>query len=1107
MPETAPSTRPYVLGIDLGSASIGWAVVELDTSGAPTGLLSDHGNDSPGLPSCGVRIFEPAVSGDIEKGQDESNAVARRAARLVRRQLRRRVARQRELFRLLQQHGLLPLYCGTDGDGSRQRHAVLNELDREIVAKWAETGNGTERIAAELPLYMLRKAALDEALTPFEMGRVFYHLSQRRGYKSNRKEKAVKSDAAARAAKKDDLGQVEGDIQHLAAEMNRAGARTLGEYFASLNPHEQRVRRRWTGRKMYEDEFAEVWERQAAFHPGLLTEELRREIKRLLFYQRPIREQAHLIGGCELEPGERRAAWATLDAQQFRILQKVNDLELVLPGQVAGIPLTPDQRLVVLNLLENSIEVTFKKIRKALNLGDNVGFNLQRGGETKLKGNLTNTHMADVFAERWPEMSDEERRQVVEDWRTIPQDDSLIRRATHFWKLDEPGAKWLASRSAPSGYCMYSREAIRKLLPLMTNGMRLNAAVKEIYGERLSGDRVYDSIPPVRSALKSLRNPAIERALTELRKVVNAVVRRCGKPAEIRIELARDLKRPRKERAGFVKVIRDREKERNAAKEKLLKECGIHNPSRADVEKALLWEECGGICPYTGQAINFGSLFGQNPQFDVEHIIPFSRIPDDSFQNKTLCYHEENRNVKRNQTPFEAYRDPDQYQAICDRLRSWPKPNLGKLRRFELRTTDELEGFSSRQLNDTRYASKLAGELVGTLYGGRDVQTDSGSRQVIFASSGMVTATLRRGWGLEAILREAAPSSNGLNKGKPRTDHRHHAIDAIVIALSRPSMIAALARSNAQDSYWPQNGRTAPKICAPWKDFVASIRPHFERMFISHRPEHRLTGELHDATNYGRPRTEGGKSIVHIRKTVPGLSSADIENIVDDAVRGAVRTKAAAYGGDLKKWTPREDQNDWPMLQARNGQQIPIKRVRIKKTLAVETIAKGTERERQVATNSVHHVAVFVTKDRKGRDKWISDIVTVFEAACRLEEERRQRKAQPGRKPKPLVYGVHSEDKEAEFLFFLMKKDTIRITVGGQRRVYLVTSFETDGRISLIPINAAGKRSEQKGPKETESTLMIRESLSALKERCPEKVSIDPLGRVTVVRDEVRKSL
>jgi CRISPR-associated endonuclease Csn1 len=1093
--------QSYVLGIDLGSASLGWAAIGLERDGTASKVLR-----------AGVRIFDPAVTGDVEKGQDVSNAVARRSARLIRRQFRRRAARQKELFRLLQRHALLPEYQGADSDGSQQRHSILNCLDREISAKWSKSPNSSANAASELPLYVLRKAALDGPLQPFELGRVFYHLSQRRGYQSNRKEKAARAEKPASEQKVDDLSQVEMDIKDLTGEIERAGARTLGEYFASLNPHQQKVRRRWTGRKMYEDEFAQVWEKQAGYHPVLLSENLHREIRHLLFYQRPIKEQSHLIGGCELEPGERRAAWATLEAQQFRILQKVNDLELVYPGQVTGIRLTPEQRKKVFDLLEGSPEAKFEKIRKELELPKIVGFNLQRGGEIKLKGNYTNWLMAGVFDDRWPSMSDEEKKQAIEDWRTIEREDSLIRRAVEFWKLDETGAEWLAKHPAPSGYCSLSRKAIRKLMPLMRDGKRFKEAESEIYGSRFSGGRVYDRIPPVRDVLKTLRNPAIERALTELRKVVNALIRELGdNPYEVRIELARDLKKPRKERAQSTARNRAREKERMIAKAKLLSELGpgFEHPSRADVEKALLHEECGGICPYTGRHIDFASLFGENPQFDVEHIIPFSRIPDDSFQNKTLCYHEENRNVKRNQTPFEAYREREQFEAILNRLRNWPKPNRGKITRFELKTTEQLNDSSSRQLNDTRYASKLACDLLGTLYGGRGVDNGLGSRQVVFASSGMVTATLRRGWGLEAILREASKSANGQNKGKIRADHRHHAIDAITIALSRPNLIAALSRSNAQDPYWPRNGRIAPKIQAPWKDFVESIRPQIEQMLVSHRPEHRLTGALHDATNYGRPRMENGKRIVHIRVPVAGknrgegLTENDIKNIVDPAVREAVAAKAADCGGDFKNWTPNTNLDDWPQLKTRSGKAIPIKRVRIKKVLAVETIAEATESERHVAANSVHHVAIFVTKDRKGHDKWISEIVTVLQAADRLEEERRRCKEHPDRKPRPFVHGWHSVDINAEFLFFLMKKDTLRITVEGKRRVYLVTSFEADGRISLIPVTASGKRSDQRGSKEQDSAVMIRESLSSLKERCPEKVQVDRLGRAFPARDNV----
>ena len=957
-------------------------------------------------------------------------------------------------------------------------------------------GNSAQ-IAIDLPLYLLRKAALDGPLEPYEFGRVLYHLSQRRGYRSNRKEKADSQDKPAKENKGEDRGQVEADIEELRAEMRRVNARTLGEYFALLDPHRQKVRRRWTGRKMYEEEFAQIWAKQASYRPDLLTEALHREIRHLLFYQRPIKEQAHLIGGCELEPGERRAAWATLEAQQFRVLQKVNDLQIVYPGQVMGVPLTPQQRQIVLDLLENSAEATFKKVRKALGLPDNVGFNLQRGGETRLKGNLTNAHMASVFGERWIEMSDEEKKQVVEDWRTIEREDSLVRRAVEFWKLDEAGAEWLAKRPAPSGYCSLSRKAIRKLLPLMREGKRFKEAEKEVYGSRFSGGQVYDRIPPVRDALKTLRNPAIERSLTELRKVVNALIREYGKPAEIRVELARDLKKPRRERSEDVKYIRNREKQRNDAKAKLLAELGpgFEHASRADIEKALLHEECGGICPYTGRHIEFASLFGQNPQFDVEHIIPFSRIPDDSFQNKTLCYHEENRNVKRNQTPFEAYKDREQYEAILNRVRNWPKPSPGKLRRFELQTTEELDGFSSRQMNDTRYASKLACDLMGTLYGGRDIKTYSGSRQVVFASSGMVTATLRKGWGLEAILREAAPSANGLNKGKPRTDHRHHAIDAITIALSQPKLIAALSRANAEVPYWPKNGRTAPKLQAPWKDFVNSIRPHIEPMLVSHRPEHRLTGALHEETNYGRPRKDGGKDIVHIRKPVPGLSASDIENIVDPAVRDAVRAKASEFGGDLKKWAPNEGNADWPLLCTKTGKSVPIKRVRIKKPLAVETIAKGA-RVRHVALSNNHHVEVFALVDERGKEtRWDSIPVSLFEA---MERKRRGQ---------PLIETHYPEAGDWQFKFSLMGGDTMLLHKDCNHRenvckpsLWRLRTIATNGQLSLVRNNDARLIKDIKTPGPGKPSEWWSPRADALRKLNAAKAVVDSLGRLYEAR-------
>jgi len=297
MSESGVSTQPYVLGLDLGSASLGWALVGIDAMERPSSLIR-----------AGVRIFEPGVDGsalDIQQGKDQSKAVDRREARLRRRQLRRRVARQRELFGVLQGAGLLPTddTQGT-GIGSEQRHRILNNLDVTLSNRYR---NGADQeIFAQMPLYALRKKALYEPLALDELGRVFFHLSQRRGFQSNRK------DVKKKTKDSEDQGQVKSAIHELEQAIEAAGAQTLGEYLAGLDPHEQKVRRQWTGRKMFEKEFQMIWDKQKEYHTDLLTPELHDRIWNLLFFQRPVAAQKHLVGKCELEPDKRRAPWAAL---------------------------------------------------------------------------------------------------------------------------------------------------------------------------------------------------------------------------------------------------------------------------------------------------------------------------------------------------------------------------------------------------------------------------------------------------------------------------------------------------------------------------------------------------------------------------------------------------------------------------------------------------------------------------------------------------------------------------------------------------------------------------------------------------------------------------
>jgi CRISPR-associated endonuclease Csn1 len=1069
-------SQPYILGIDLGSSSIGWALVGLHKNSEPETLLH-----------TGVRIFDPGVAGtemDILQGKDESKAVERRQARLQRRMLRRRAGRQRDLFELLQSHSLLPPYDHTftrakphitNAQKSAARHQILEQLDRELFAKWKpQMAASPLRPAAPdhvLP-YFLRATALSERLPLFELGRVLYHLGQRRGFKSNRRETTKTKE------QEEEKSKVYAGISEISQGMQETGAPTLGSFFSAQDPLQRRIRSRWTARSMFESEFEAVWQAQSIHHPTILTTELKKQIHHLLFFQRPIAAQKHLVGECELEPGRKRAPMACLEAQRFRLLQKVNDLRVRF-ADFTERKLTAEERTKLIVELEHTGGLSFADMRKLLGLPKRgAWFNLEKGGEKRMPGNRTASKMVEAFGDHWNQLSPESRNQIVEEWRTSETEDWLVRRGMTRWGLDEIHARKWAEGNPEDGYARLSKKALQKLLSMMEDGFPFKEAEKEIYGTRFSGGTVHDLLPPVRNALPSLRNPAVERALTELRKLVNAIVREYGKPYEIHVELARDLKRSRDDRKEMWKLNRERQGRREKLAQDIEKKTGLKKPTRADIEKAMLWEECGGICPYTGKSIKFADLFGDHPQFDVEHILPFGRCPDNSFGNKTLCYADENRNVKRRRTPWEAYgANTKRWEEILERVKRWKNP--AKLRRFEAKTEEAISEFSSRQLNDTRYASKLAAEYLGALYGGRDVPNGEGTnRRVIYASPGGLTADLRRNWGLEEILREPDPAANEARLPKARGDHRHHAVDAIVIALSTPAALKALSDAAERNA---KRGRTSFKGAeTPWKDFVPSIRPHIENLIVSHRPEHKLSGQLHDQTLYGTPYEENGKTFVHVRKPVDALSKNEIEDIVDPVVRKAVEKRLKELGGDLKKL--QSAGVDPPFLKTKKGETIPIRRVRIRKTMTPVPIGNDS-RLRFVAPNNNHHMEIIAEHDEREREiSWNGVPISLLDAMNRK------------RGGQPLIQRDHGNDHR--FKFSLMGGDTIEVQEDGKSQIYVVRSVWSNGQFTLVRVNDARKLNDMKTAKQ-----IWFPNAETLRKHDARKVVVDILGKVHPAND------
>ena len=1033
----------FVLGLDIGANSIGWALLALD-DGRPSRLAS-----------AGVRVFAAGVEGDVSSGRDESRSVKRRQARLRRRMLERRGRRLNKLGSLLQQAGLLP-----PGDLAPPDAAVrfFADLDRSLFPQQAR------RADPHVLPYRLRARALDEPLTPDELGRALYHLAQRRGFASNRRT------LTARSAEQDERSVVKQDISNLTQAIEASGARTLGEYLSRLEPTEERIRHRYTDRQMFQEEFERIWAAQAPYHPQALTDDLKKRVRRAIFFQRPLKVQKHLIGECELESGCRRAPIAPLAAQRFRLLQKVNDLEVITrDGEVRD--LEPGERAKLIEALETTRHLTFAGIRRLLRLPGHH-FNLETDGEDKLIGNRTAATLAEVFGERWATLSPDERDRVVEDLLSIQSHAALKGRATRAWGLDEDAAAKLAEVALEDGYCRLSRRALQKILPLLEQGVQYATARKQLYGERPPA-RALDALPRLAESLE-VRNPAVERALTEVRKVVNAIVREHGKPDRIYIELARDLKKPRKERKAISQRNQQNRRAREQAAARIIREAGIPNPTRADIEKWLLADECRWRCPYTGRTISVEALFGDSPQFDIEHIIPFSRCLDDSFMNKTLCEVEENRSRKGNRSPWEAYgSEPERWEQIIERVKRFTgaAARVKLEQRFQLQDLEPFEDFTSRQLNDTAYASRLAVQYLAMLYGGGADGLDQDGKRRVQAGRGKATSLLRGGWELNRILGGGE---------KTREDHRHHAIDAVAVALTDAATVKRLSAASAAALH-PRD-RRFPKIPAPWPGLLDDVRAAVEAMLVSHRVSRKVNAAIHEETIYSKPHADpDGKPCVHVRKPLSKLSPRDVTNIVDRKVRERVEAKLT----DLGEADPRRafaSPDNHPTLKARDGREIPIHSARIRVYESTTPVGAGA-RQRWVKLGSNHHLEILETTDRKGQPRWEGVVVSTYEAMRRLRADQ------------PVVQRDHGDGKR--FVCSLAGGEIIELDEeNGTRGLYVVRTVRTDNRIEFVAITDARKKEDIK-----KAGAWMTAMLEPLRKRNCRKVSVTPLGELRRAND------
>ena len=941
----------YRLALDIGTASCGLVAIGLDSSDEPVDIVHHA-----------LHIFSEPLQPPKAGGVGEPKKAARRDARLARRVIDRRSRRLKRIAML----------------------ASLIGLDHRKIP--ADTGQH---------IHGLRASAATSRIELADLLRVLLKLAKRRGYAGGFK--AKKSDDK-------EQGEVEPGINNLKELMKAAGCDTLGQYLHKRFEAGDMLRLKeakpklYAHREMLVDEFNKIWDQQAKHHPVLNecrpdpvpvpggNRSIREQFYGAIFYQRPLKSVAPMVGNCSLERSLPRAPMAQPAMQAFRIEKQLADLRWGM-GRNA-LPLSQEQRDAIREMLNDPAQITkdgklrFEKIYKRLESipkvpGQRGSLNMERSSREDLTGNRTLRAFKDLgVLERWqaldhatqirvinfladlgsPDQVDQPewhtrftKTERIKNLRTGRWEERQVRREldprmVEFIDLLVETGKFdrLSNMRLQTGRASYSIRALERLTDCMrSEGVDEHNAIQKCYPPDAPTGELVMHLPPH----KQTGNVVVDVALGVVRRAVNDALATLGKPpAEVVVELSRDMALGIKARGVIEKKIDKNRKQRERAR----KELDAHGilPTERNVLRYILWDhQDQRHCPYCSNPINLEQAVDGNAT-NFEHILPRTLTRVGRQRNHLVLAHRSCNDLKRDRTPYEAFgHDADRWAAltfcasILEGKKQFAKARLLKLQDYEHEVLDDesIAEFSERQYAETSWIGKLTAQWM------RQISTK------VSVSRGTMTAHLRRIWKLETVIaqvrldaglpvldadgtkitvddfaRYKAYWENHTGSDHPRTDrkidkridHRHHLIDALVIAQTSVSLYQRMARH-----YKNLAERRAAGEPVKMKLFeeppIQNLRERALKLVqeaaIRHKSDRHASGPFFQQTAYRKTWDDEGKARLVVRISLPQFTDTagsidkarkTISDIVSDGTRQIVSEefeKRIAGGKSVKQ--------------------------------------------------------------------------------------------------------------------------------------------------------------------------------------------------------------